>query len=190
MPTNEIFKLSKIELARLLDLSDETISNYVRKGMPVTGKGHAARYNLARCTAWLIDFEADKRVRLGQSGNVTEDDAKVRKLVAEAQMKEYELAELKGLVIRVDDAQKEIQKELERVRSKLVAIPGTWAARIVGIKDNATATETLEELVFRMMEDLSTDEQDEDEPFEQDGDVETELLEDDEGDTTDEVIEE
>lgn len=190
MPTNEIFKLTKIELARLLELSDETISNYVRKGMPVTGKGHAARYNLARCTAWLIDFEADKRVRLGQSGNVTEDDAKVRKLVAEATLKEWEVAELQGRVVRVEDAEHEVTSELQKVRSKLVAIPGTWAARIVGIKDNASATETLENLVFRLMEDLSNDEQNDDEPLEQDGDVETELLEDDEGETTDELIEE
>jgi phage terminase Nu1 subunit (DNA packaging protein) len=157
-----VFKLRKTELARLLDVSDETIANYTKAGMPVSGKGHSARYVLSQCVQYVIQFEAGKLVRSKKVGSEDMEALELRHQLATTQQAEYKAAKVMGETVTLDDAEREMSKRLEPVRAKLLAIPGSWAPQITGLKAIPDAVDVLSDLVYRLMDEVSNPQQDDD----------------------------
>src|SRR5215472_14807109 len=110
---------NRAEMAGILGVSPTTLDRYVAAGCPVAARGTLRReyqFNSAQVIAWRDRREAEARA---QSADATEDDAKRRHQLAAAELKELELAEKRGQMIRVDDVRPILEEELGAVRSRL-----------------------------------------------------------------------
>lgn len=157
-PLSEVTQVRKADLCRVLGISDESVSNYVKLGMPVTGKGHGARYNLSECIQWVRAYEVKKAVNSTKGpGSDSEETLKLRLLTAKVQQEEYEAAKVMGAMVTIDDFEKALSRELERVRVKLLAIPAVWAPQLLGMKEIPDTVDRLNDLVTALMDELQTE---------------------------------
>jgi phage terminase Nu1 subunit (DNA packaging protein) len=161
--------LKKADLCRALNLSDQTITNYCKAGLPATngGKGAGARFNLSECIAWIQNHEIKKAVRNSKptDGEDTEE-LELRMLRTKVEREEYKTAREIGSVVLIEDADKIITTKLERIRSKLSALPAVWAPQLIGLKEIPDAVDRLDTLTRRLMEECVSDvveDEDEDE---------------------------
>lgn len=84
-------------------------------------------------------------------------EAQTRKMAAEAELAEMELATARGAMVAVTDVAGRLAKILERVRSRFVAVPGKLAPRLVGVETAMEARGVLEEAVGEILTELSAD---------------------------------
>lgn len=120
--------------AKALGMSKTAVEKARQRGMPADIEGGRA-------------WRAQQQEK--QGGKLAE--AQRRKLEAEAQLKEYELAEKMGEMVSVDHAAEEFDRILDQLRSNLVAIPGKYAPRVVGLRTMAEAVTVLEQMVADLM---------------------------------------
>ena len=171
-------KVTRNQLAKILDVTPEHISRLTKEGLPRTGHGRGTKYPLREAIEWWTQQKVEIALKRNQTPtNVTEEEAKVRKLLADAKLRELELYRIEGSMVLIEDSEREIATQLERVRSKLLAIPAVLGPQIIGLKNIPDAVELLQEFVHRMMEDLSTV-NDEDYDTEDDSESEEESEED------------
>lgn len=97
------------------------------------------------------------RFQEGRRSKAPEDveEAKARKLAAEAELAEIERDRERGLLVPVVDVEREVGVVFDRLRAKLVALPGKWGPMLVGCRTIAEATARLEPAVHDAMADLS-----------------------------------
>ena len=62
---------------------------------------------------------------------------------------------LNGLVVNLDDHRSVLAKVLDATRAALLAIPGSWGPRVVGIMSPAEATETMVVCSEELLRDLA-----------------------------------
>ncbi len=85
--------VSQSEMAQLLGLRRDSIRAWVRQGCPVVehgGEGRAGLYDTAAVIRWRIDRE--RFVASSEAKNMELEEARRRKLAAEALLAEQELA--------------------------------------------------------------------------------------------------
>ena len=83
------------------------------------------------------------------------EEAKARKLAAEAELAEYQLAQARGEFIAVADLTTRVGPMLDTFRAKLLAIPGRLAPHVVACRDIADARDLLERELAVVLEELS-----------------------------------
>lgn len=158
--------LSAKQLADELGLGTRQIDNLVADGMPRHKRGRGYAYPWPIVLRWYIKHREASALRRSQPTDL--NDARVRRETAEAQLKELELAKLEGRTVTIEDAEREIGATLDRLRARLVNIPGKWAPQLVGKLTVAAAKTALEGAVAEAMAALSKDgkqaEADADEP--------------------------
>jgi len=96
-------EVSKAELANIYGVSLPTISQWVNKGCPWITKGSPGkqwRFNTADVTTWREEHVAQQIQ--GDTSQLDIDEARRRKLAAEAAMMELDLAKRRGEVIEIE----------------------------------------------------------------------------------------
>jgi len=121
---------NRAEMAGMLGISPVTLDRWVAAGCPLqergkTSQGH--KFNSAEVVKWVRAREAE-----GTRASDGDSDAKRRHAAASAELKELELAERRGEMIRVEDVVPIVADELANVRSRLMAMPGRLAPGLVG----------------------------------------------------------
>ena len=81
---------------------------------------------------------------------------KERKDLAEARLKELELAKKKGELISIDEIRKENEYVLTAFKNKSLAIPSKIAPALVGIENTAEIQAILEKAVHELLIELAT----------------------------------
>lgn len=131
-------QVSLKELAALLDRDRNTVVKYVDGGMPFIEKadrdlGKAWIFDVADCVRWLekraADVTADK---FGDSpdGQMTEDEAKRRRAVAQAIVAELDMLERLRAVIPVSDALEWWAKDYGEIKAKAMSLPDKLAVAV------------------------------------------------------------
>lgn len=117
--------VSKSELAELLRVNLATIDGWVRMGCPAherpLRKGQQWRMSVKDVVDWLIS-RAEEKARGKESAGANENDAKQRKLMAEAELAELELAEKRGQAVSIATAQAAWSAMIGSARAKLRGI--------------------------------------------------------------------
>lgn len=147
--------INKQRLSELQGVSLPTITKWIADGCPVevagsNGKGY--EFDNAKVTAWRLE-----RARHGgQSGGEAESEAsaKRRKMTAEADLAEMKAAEAAAVLVRADAVVEAVQKDLARVKARLMAIPNRIAPMVVGL-DEIGAREMIEQEVYSALQELS-----------------------------------
>ena len=105
------------EMAGILGISPTTLDRYVQAGCPVIEKGSGRReyrFNSAEVICWVL-------ARGANPGRAQTDDTRRRYYMAAAELKEYQLAEKRASLIRVEEIAP-ISRRQTRTRS--VALTG------------------------------------------------------------------
>lgn len=81
--------------------------------------------------------------------------ARARKLAAEAEIAEYELAQLRRSLVPEDTLDQVLGERLDTLRAKLQAFPGSVATRLVGLRTLVEVQAVLDDAVRDLMANLA-----------------------------------
>lgn len=147
------------------DMPERTFARWVAKGLPRKGE----RYLWPEISRWLVEHarqEGRESVRPADY-----EDARARKMIAEAELAEYDVALKRGELLTVADGEKTIAEAFQRIRGQLLAVPSRFAGDLVGIQTLPEANARLTRAVTEVLEELATAS---DVPVSEDEDVEAE----------------
>lgn len=132
--------------AALGDISKAAFTRLVQAGLPRKGEGNEARYVWPLIQRWYMDWKFEEGRRSVRPEDY--EEAKARKMMAEAELAELDLAIRRGELMTVAVAEKRIAEAFDRVAAQLKAAPTRHAHDIIGIQ-------TLPEAEARMKRALS-----------------------------------
>jgi hypothetical protein len=117
------------------------------------GKVHVAEAD--RLWPWLSDRSAGTTAGTeGEPSAPTYAEAKRRKELAVAEMRELELERMRGNLISLDYLDQQLSGCLMGVRGVLLSMPGKWAPALVGVATVARAQLVLQEAIDEAMPTL------------------------------------
>ncbi len=124
-------KMNKAQLAKMLDITTQTLDRYIQAGLPFdSAPGRAGKsyvFDLAVVVGWLR--ERDTKNTRGDSGTV--EDARKRKLEAEARLAEMAAEKAAGSLLERSDVDAAVIGAFSRVRARLLSLPSKAAPRCV-----------------------------------------------------------
>ena len=130
--------------ANLVGLSTRRIQQLRELGLPFNGRG---RIHLVAGYEWLLRYQKPETESL--------QEAKLRKLSAEANLREIELKETEGHLINRQEIIEAIQKSLLQLRIRLLSIP-TKLSPVLAVEANAALTKNiLEDEIHKALSELS-----------------------------------
>jgi phage terminase Nu1 subunit (DNA packaging protein) len=149
--------ISRAELADRLGVSPQTMARLLKEGLPCEGTGRGRRFPWPAAREWYdARREALLRAQLERAeGPADFATARARKMAAEAELAEFELATVRRETVLVADAARSVAAAFERVRARFTAVPGTHALRFVELGSPAEAQAQLEVLVDEVLTALS-----------------------------------
>lgn len=154
---NEDF-VTASRLQEILNVTSDRLHKLREVGMPHTGFKRATKYPLTLCIQWYIAYEVQRSLEKQKSPDTVldKDEAMVRKMTAEALIKEVELEQIRGTLVNIEDAEKDLGKHLGIVRGGLLSFPARVSPYLVGLKTEADAREMITMKVHELMTQIAT----------------------------------
>ena len=151
-------ELNKADLAAMLGVSLPTIGQWVGKGCPFVFKGGPGKqwvFNSADVLSWREEQVVQQA--MGDTASLDIDEARRRKLAAEAALVELDLSKRRGEVIEIEDVAGVVGDDYANVRAKSLALPTKLAPQLIGIEDTAECQALIERGVAEALEELTAD---------------------------------
>lgn len=121
----------------------------------------------AKQGVYLLKRSVQEALALKAGNGQSEDPRlvaeKLRKLTAEAQLKEMELNREKGKLLEAEEVETEWLRLLGTIKARLQAMPATLASAVLGCSDFASAKKVAEAEVRKVLADLSEQREDQEE---------------------------
>lgn len=116
--------LNQTEVAAAFGVTTRTIRDWEAGGFPSEGTGRRRKYRIDDCIEWRVDEErrrvlAELEPQMDASRGPSLDEAKRRKEIALAEIRETELAQLRGDLLPID----EHEYTLKRIASVVLGLP-------------------------------------------------------------------
>lgn len=145
--------VNQTELAQILGITSRQVRNLEKKGIPHRSKGREKLYPVPGAVLWYIQQE---RERASSSAPLEEmKELKNRKLSAETRLAEFEAAEKEGKLIPLEIHEERFAAQLERLRARILNVPGAWAPALVGCRAIPDAMTRLKGLCSELLQELS-----------------------------------
>lgn len=147
MPAENFEALDSETVADLLGVTARQVGNWVKhKGLPFIDDPRGRRFIWRKTLEWYIGYRTEKDGSRGSQlpasspsadpeKTETFDQAICRKTIAEANLKELELATKRGQVVAIADAQRAIEVVSKNVQQKLLSVPAKLTGRLMGVGD-------------------------------------------------------
>lgn len=142
------------QLAEWYGVDQRTVTNWQLEDPPVPSekRGRERIFDTKAVATW----REERAIRKAPAPPPPDlEEAKARKLAAEAELAEYQLAQARGEFIAVTDLDAKIGPVFDTFRAKLLAIPGRLAPRVVACRDIADARDMLEQELGVVLAELS-----------------------------------
>lgn len=137
-----------------MGVSAETIRNWVSSGCPTrSGSGGVRAYLPSEVIAWRED--RIKRAALDSVGLTDIDEAKRRKMAAEASMAEIDLATKRGEVAEIAVVAEEVGSALASCRARLIGVGSAVAPRLSTAANAAEMRAIIDEAIYAALEEIS-----------------------------------
>jgi len=150
--------LNRTETADHFGIAMTTLDDWVRRDCPVLQRGARGRpwqFNTADLMKWR---EADIRAQSQGVQSASADELKRRKLEAETEMAELDLAKAKDLVAPIEQIERALSKAFGEVRANLRnVVPGRTARRLVGETNQTKIKAMLLEEIDQALKALADD---------------------------------
>ena len=148
------------EVAGLLKVSIKTVGVWVKRGCPYVQKADRSRqqewqFDIASVTEWRQEQAIQAAV--GDTSKLDIDEARRRKLAAEAALAELALRVQRGELIEIETIAKAAGEEFANMRAKLLAMPSKLAPLIIGAKTMPEAQDILETAVVEALDEFTLD---------------------------------
>jgi phage terminase Nu1 subunit (DNA packaging protein) len=144
------------KIAQALNLSEQRVHQLVKEGLPKEGRG---QYDPVKCMLWYIRYLQQalekKAVPTLDGGFVGEREERVRLLRADADLREMELARERGLVVAIQDVEKEMTDLILTTKARVMAVAPRLAADIVGETSRVMAHAKIEKALKEALLGLS-----------------------------------
>jgi terminase small subunit / prophage DNA-packing protein len=143
-------------IARVLGISARRVQQLVKEGMPQISRG---RYPLIGCVQWYIKYWQD-RAEARASDTLSFDAVRTRKVAAEAELAEIDLARARGIVVPAPQVAAAAEEEVLRFRTAVQQMSSSEAP-LVAQRLNCShreASKVLREVADRVLSGLAADE--------------------------------
>jgi AraC-like DNA-binding protein len=116
------------QVAGVLNLSPRRVQQLAKEeGMPRVSRGE---YELVKCVHWYIAFLTRRMEEARRGSSETESQARARYIAAIADLKQMDVLERKGEVIRNETVLMVIDPVLQAIRSIILSMPRRLAALV------------------------------------------------------------
>ena len=148
--------VNRNEMTRILGIAPSQFDTYKQAGMPGIGIGRGRKYDVTDVIKWLVTYSIAQTTKLTKKQllETGDEDWGVRRLAAQALREELELEKERGVLVNVEDAQKELNRNFGAVRAALLSFPSRASPYCVGITDELTMRETLDKQIEILMESI------------------------------------
>ena len=144
------------ELAEVSGRSKTAIQGWLRRGCPVLeigGGGKHYKFDLGEVIPWL---EARAReTALGNLSTLNIEDGRRRKVVAEAGIAEFDLAQRLGELVTIEDTAKIVADDYARVRARLLSLPSKIAPMIATLETPEECKDVVEGAICEALAELA-----------------------------------
>lgn len=149
--------VSKGGLCDMLGVTPPTVDGWLRQGCPCLsrgGRGVAAEFNTAQVSQWLRE-----QARQEGAGATLADESELkrRKLAAEAELAELELAKAKGEVALVREFERAQAAAMAAIRTNLRLVPARAVLQLLGCTDESLFKEKLGDEIDLALESSAND---------------------------------
>jgi len=151
------------DVAELLFVSAKTVRNWINhNGLSCKDDGRRRVLVWREVLDWYIAMRVE---RDGNSGNEPEPapdapaetlpQAETRKTIAEADLKELRLAQLRGQLVPADEVGRNVGRVASAIKTKLDALPNSLAMRLIGKSDRVEVQQILQDAIYRIRLELA-----------------------------------
>lgn len=160
MVTAAVEELTQKELCKRLGIKARQVRNLHGHGIPRSPTTRLYPWPDAR--DWYIRFKQEEKLERSGGRANSYDAVRARKVVAQAELAEIERDRLLGQLVAIDDVEAMVREPLDRVDAKLLAVPGKWAASVLGLESIPEGMKRLQVIVDDIRAELRAlaDEQD------------------------------
>lgn len=152
--------------AVLKGVTDRTIRTWVSElGCPAIKDGRSLRFNWPDVLDWYVDYAAAKKGGVtadfhdeeeSPEGNENLGQANLRKTRTDADIKQLQLAKLRGEHISIADAKLKLDRMMNNLRSRLLGLAPKINSRISGIKEPSQREAAIKEEIENVAREIST----------------------------------
>jgi phage terminase Nu1 subunit (DNA packaging protein) len=131
-------------VARELNLTERRINQLVRDGLPRHSRG---QYPLAECFRWYVRYLQtclERKAIVSPDGERGYAAARLRREVAEAGIKEIELARERGHMVAVEDVEKAMSDLILSTKARVLGVSARAAGELAGLGSRAEAQTVLD----------------------------------------------
>jgi len=147
--------VSRASLADLQGVSPPTVDTWVRQGCPVVargGRGKEWKFDNSEVTTWRIERKVAEATGAERAD---EEELRRRKLAAETELAELELAKARGDVVGVAQIERNLSVLFAEVRTNVRNIPDRVVSSLIGMTDEREFKDGLRREIDLVLEALS-----------------------------------
>ncbi len=137
-------------MAEILEISEPTLDRLRARGLPGKKVGSAWEFSSRRVIDWMVKDGGKE----GSSSKKQSVDLRIA--LAEAETKEFKVAELRGTMLHIDDVTPIVEEQFVVIKSKIAALPGRLAQKCAVETDAAVVLRLLKEEVAEVLDGIST----------------------------------
>lgn len=148
---------SLLELAGLLGVNRSTVTTWLGQGCPFVERADRAqgkewKLSLPDVVGWLRKRDVDQAI--GDTSKLDIDEARRRKIAAEAALAELELAKQRGEVVAISVVEDVVGEQLSACRARLIAWPTKCGPLVAPITDVTECTAILDRIMREAADEL------------------------------------
>jgi phage terminase Nu1 subunit (DNA packaging protein) len=144
------------QCAFALHLSDRHVQRLAKEGLPRPQRG---RYNVDASLRWYVRYLQRKLKEAAfpdPDGGLTASTAiRHRLLTMEAELRQLDLAEKRGVLISIEKVGKDLASLVLEVKTRLLTVPPRLAAEVVGEKELVVVQDKIERSLHEALIQLS-----------------------------------
>lgn len=144
------------KVAEALNLKPRRVQYLVKEGLPTEGRG---QYDPVKCMWWYIRYLQvklkEKSVPTAEGGYSGEREERVRRLRADSEMKELNLAERRKKLVAIKDMERAITELVLTAKARMLAIPPRLADELMGVTSRVMLQALIEKAINEALVQLS-----------------------------------
>ncbi len=148
--TSRNARVTQTALAKLFRVDVRTIQRWTKAGMPREGASRSSKYDLPQCIAWRR--EEDRKEAEDLRHPKTFEEARARKMAAEAELAELDVMERRGELGTVEEMDEVITTGFGRMRAYGLGAPSRHARDFVGLKTVTAARNAVRHLITELFD--------------------------------------
>ena len=159
---DELQALETEDVASLLGVSERMVRNYCKSNkLPFRDDGRKRLFIWSEVREWYVAYRIDQAGSRGSSApqiptKETFDAAVLRKTVAEADLKELQLAREWQQVAAIEDVEKILTAANLSTRTQVEALPSRLSVQLIAIPDQGSIHKIVQRETSQLLSNLAT----------------------------------